>query len=163
MQCNRTLSALVAFLSFLAPAGAVTSSAKPYVVYVARVQDDGALADETSLRCDLTQSCEVRLPPPGAGLESMLVRLFAEDSGGISLFPILQDADGRLAFGRRRDVAWGPQRSVNVTVPVRPMGRSEDSDGMSAFGVTIREDLPPVATLLIAVKELERPQGIATQ
>lgn len=163
MQCSKPVSALVAFLSLVAPAGATMPAGKPHVVYVARMQDDGALTDETSIRCDLTVACEVRLPAPGAGLDSMLVRLFAEDSGGVSLFPILQDEDGRLAFGKRRDVAWGPQRSVNLTVAVRPMVRSDDGDGLSTFGVTMREDLPPLATLLVAVKELERPQGIATQ
>jgi hypothetical protein len=141
------------------PAAAAMPAKPPHVVYVARMAPDGALTDETSVRCDLSQSCEVRLPGPG-GLDSVLVRVFAENSGGVSLFPILQDHDGRLAFGRRRDVAWGPQRSVNLTVAVRPMVRSDDDDGLSTFGVTTREDLPALATLVVAVKELERPAGL---
>lgn len=150
-------SNVVWFLAALATLAAVPSTAqtrveKTHLVYVAREHDDGRLTDETQIRCDLALGCnvEIRL---GAEVASVHLRLFAEDGGGFSVVPTGSDPDGNLAIGRRCDVGWGPGRTAMALVPVRPL-KPAGEDEVTMYGLVVREDMAPVAQIIVAVKEL---------
>lgn len=138
--------ALLGALAVAKPAPASAAEAPEHLVYVAALGADGSVSGERSIGCDLRGPCEVVLP---VGDGAVMLRLFAEDEGGVSLAPIVEDGEGRLARGRRQDLAWGRGRSVQATVPVRALAAG-GGDGL--FDRGLREDLPPRATLLVAVK-----------
>ena len=143
-----------------APVLAQTRTEKSHLVYVARQHDDGRLTDETQIRCDLSLSCsvEIRL---GAEVASVYLRVFAEDGGGFSVVPTGSDQDGNQAIGRRCDVGWGPGRTAMAIVPVRPLKPAGENE-VTMFGLVVREDLAPVAQIVVAVKELRPFSATAT-
>jgi hypothetical protein len=143
--------AILGGLAAARPAPALAAEVPPHLVYVAALDADGTVSGERSIGCDLTRPCEVVLP---VGDGAVMLRLFAEDAGGVSLSPIVEDREGRLAQGRRQDVAWGRGRSIQATVPVRALAAG---GGEGLFDRGLREDLPPRATLIVAVKEVARP------
>ena len=144
----------------MTPVCAQTRLEKSHLIYVARQHDDGRLTDETQVRCDLAQGCsvEIRL---GEAVDSVHLRVFAEDGGGFSVVPTGADHDGNLAIGRRCDVGWGPGSTAAALVPVKPL-RAAREDEITMFGIVVREDLAPVAQILVAVKELRPFRPAAT-
>ena len=131
------------------PVSALASETPSHLVYVAAVDAQGVMSGERSIGCDLRGPCEVVLP---VGEGAVMLRLFAEDEGGVSLAPIVEDGDGNLARGRRQDVAWSRGHSIQATVPIRSLAPA-GGDGL--FDRGLREDLPPRATLLVAVKTVQ--------
>jgi hypothetical protein len=143
--------AILGSLAAARPVPASAAAAPQHLVYVAALAADGTVTDERSIGCDLALPCEVVLP---VGDGTVMLRLFAEDASGVSLSPIVEDGDGRLARGRRQDIAWGRSRSIQATVPVRALA---ETGGDGLFDRGLREDLPPHATLLVAVTQAASP------
>lgn len=133
---------------------------KSHLVYVALQHDGGRLSDETQVRCDLAQGCNVAVRLRTREVDTVHLRVFAEDAGGFSVVPTGEDGEGKLATGRRSDVGWGPRKSAVVVIPVKPL-KEAGEDEITMFGVVVREDLAPLAYVLVAVKELRAPDGLA--
>jgi hypothetical protein len=114
------------------------------------------VASERQVACDLARACEIVVPLGLSDLDRLHLRIFAEDGGGFSIVPIGADVDGHLAVGLRKDVACGSGRSSVATIPVRPLRPMPDDESSAPFGVTMREDLPAVARVMVAVAELPR-------
>jgi hypothetical protein len=129
----------------------------PFLVYVATLQADGSLANEKNLQCDARVACEVPVPIGKPDLDAVMVRVSAADASGVSVTAIGADGEGRLAIGRRRDVVWGPRGTLSTTIAARPLRPSAVEDDTSPMGVTMREDLPAVARIVLAVRDLRRP------
>jgi hypothetical protein len=135
---------------------------KPHLVYVALQADDGTLSQETQVRCDLTLACDVAVQLGMLDVETAHLRIFAEDGAGFSVVPTCADREGNQAIGRRRDVGWGPRQAAVAVVAIRPL-RPADEDMVTMFGLVVRENLPPVAQVMIAVKALQPSSGQVTQ
>lgn len=142
------------------PGEAQVRPEKSHLVYVARQHDDGGLSDEAQVRCDLAQGCNVAVRLRDRDVDTVHLRVFAEDTGGFSVIPTGEDREGNLAVGRRSDVGWGPRKSAAVIIPVRPL-KDAGEDEITMFGIVVREDLAPLAHVLVAVKELRGPDGEA--
>jgi hypothetical protein len=130
---------------------------KPHLVYVALQREDGRIVEETQVRCDLALSCEVAVHIGHPQLDSMALRIFAEDRGGFSVVPTGSGRDGKSATGRRRDFGWGATRTAEGLIPARPL-KPWENETLALFGVDMREDGPPFAHVIVAVKDL-RPSG----
>ncbi len=162
MQCTSypaVLAGFVLLLSFAAlqtPSVAGGPAADPFLVYVARMNDDGTLSSERNAQCDARVACEVPVVIGRPDLDSVMVRVTEADTGGFSVVQIGSDRQGRLAFGRRQDVFWGPAGSVTMTIPARPLRPAPEDDERAIFGLTMRDDLPEVARIVVAVKDLRR-------
>lgn len=169
MHCSMRVLSLVGVLSGVLAAGPSVAAEpkgspdKPHLVYVGRMLEDGSLADETQVRCDLGGTCEIPVRLGRKDIESLILRIFAEDNGGFSIVPIGSDKDGNLAVGRRRDFGWGPAHSATATVLARPLKPAVDEDSIPLFGLAMREDAPAVATVVVAVKELRPAFNSETQ
>jgi hypothetical protein len=117
---------------------------------------DGTLSSEANSQCDVRVACEIPVKIGRSDLDAVIVRVTAGDAAGVSVVPIGSDPQGRLAFGRRQDAAWGPAGSLSMTFPARPLRPAPEDDDSAVFGVTMRYDLPEVARIVVAVKDLRR-------
>ncbi|MHB2166057.1 hypothetical protein [Alsobacter sp. R-9] len=122
-----------------------------HVIFVAELQPDGAFAGEQHVTCDLGAACEISLTFGLKDLDRLDLRIFAEDSGGFSIAPIGGDGSGHYGVGRRKDVAWGRARTTMATIDVRPLRPAREDDDAWPLGVVMREDLPAVGHVVIAV------------
>lgn len=149
-------SLLLSLATLAGPSLAGGPAADPYLVYVARLDADGSLAAEANSQCDVRVACEIPVRIGRPDLDAVMVRVTAGDAAGVSIVPIGSDTQGRLAFGRRQEAAWGPAGSLTMTFSARPLRPARANDERAIFGITMRDDLPEVARIVVAVKDLRR-------
>lgn len=166
MQCTSRLAVLSSSV-LMAGLAALTGQGEAggpvvdsFLVYVARVNDDGTVSSERNSQCDVRVACEIPVAIGRPDLDAVMVRVAEADDGGFSIVQIGSDRQGRLAFGRRQDVSWGPAGSVTLTFPARPLRPAPENDERAVFGVTMRDDLPEVARIVVAVRDLRRAAAV---